>query len=92
MKHASEITPNLEHAAHGDQPKLRLPRKAQSGVGTRTHVGAAIPVDTISPEKRQSMIATTAYYRAERRGFAPGCELEDWCAAEAEIDQATKHG
>ena len=27
-----------------------------------------------------------AYYRAERRGFAPGHEVEDWLAAEAEID------
>ena len=32
------------------------------------------------------MIATAAYYRAEKRHFAPGCELEDWIAAELEID------
>ena len=32
------------------------------------------------------MIALAAYYRAERRGFAPGGELEDWLAAESEID------
>lgn len=31
------------------------------------------------------MIAVAAYYRAERRGFEPGHELEDWLAAEAEI-------
>jgi hypothetical protein len=31
------------------------------------------------------MIAEAAYYRAERRGFAPGFELEDWLAAEREI-------
>ncbi|HEY8507133.1 MAG TPA: DUF2934 domain-containing protein [Steroidobacteraceae bacterium] len=28
-----------------------------------------------------------AYFRAERRGFAPGHELDDWLAAEREIDQ-----
>ena len=33
----------------------------------------------------ENMIAVAAYYRAERRGFAPGHELEDWFAAEAEI-------
>jgi hypothetical protein len=33
------------------------------------------------------MIAEAAYYLAERRGFAPGHELEDWLAAEAEIDR-----
>jgi hypothetical protein len=32
------------------------------------------------------MIAENAYYRAERRGFLPGYEIEDWLAAEAEID------
>jgi hypothetical protein len=26
-----------------------------------------------------------AYFRAERRGFAPGYEIEDWLAAEAEV-------
>lgn len=30
-------------------------------------------------------IAEAAYYRAEKRGFAPGRELDDWFAAEAEI-------
>jgi len=35
---------------------------------------------------RRQMIAAAAYYRAEQRGFAPGCELEDWVVAEAEVD------
>lgn len=29
--------------------------------------------------------AIAAYFRAERRGFVPGHEAEDWLAAEAEI-------
>jgi hypothetical protein len=32
------------------------------------------------------MIATAAYFRAEQRNFSPGCELEDWLAAEQEVD------
>jgi hypothetical protein len=32
-----------------------------------------------------ALIAECAYYKAERRGFAPGLELEDWLAAESEI-------
>jgi len=32
------------------------------------------------------MIQDAAYYRAEKRGFAPGHEHEDWLAAEREID------
>lgn len=31
------------------------------------------------------MIAEAAYYRAQKRGFAPGLEAEDWREAEAEV-------
>jgi hypothetical protein len=37
------------------------------------------------PTARASRIAIAAYYRAERRGFAPGGELEDWLDAEREV-------
>jgi len=33
------------------------------------------------------MVAQAAYFRAERRNFASGHELEDWVAAEAEVDR-----
>jgi hypothetical protein len=33
------------------------------------------------------MIAQAAYFRAERRGFQPGHELEDWVSAEKEVDR-----
>lgn len=39
-----------------------------------------------SDHDRQQMIAERAYQLAEQRGFAPGAELEDWLAAEREID------
>jgi hypothetical protein len=38
-------------------------------------------------EDRTELIAKAAYFNAERRGFAPGHELEDWLAAENEVDQ-----
>lgn len=38
--------------------------------------------------KRHAMIAEAAYYCAQRRGFAPGHELEDWLQAEAELRRA----
>ena len=31
------------------------------------------------------MVSEAAYYRAEKRDFVSGYELEDWVAAEAEI-------
>ncbi len=38
-------------------------------------------------EDRRASIEKAAYLKAERRGFAPGHELEDWLAAEEEVDQ-----
>jgi hypothetical protein len=40
----------------------------------------------ITPEERWKMIAVAAYHKAEKRGFAPGNELQDWTEAETEID------
>lgn len=40
----------------------------------------------LTPEKRNQMIEIAAYYRAEQRGFAAGNELDDWLAAEREVD------
>jgi hypothetical protein len=40
----------------------------------------------VSAEGRREMIAQAAYLRAERRGFAPGLETEDWLTAELEVD------
>ncbi len=34
---------------------------------------------------RERLIAEGAYYRAERRDFAPGHELDDWLEAEAAL-------
>jgi hypothetical protein len=42
---------------------------------------------SVTEYERQQRIADNAYYRAERRHFAPGYELIDWFAAEAEVDR-----
>nr|WP_298726702.1 DUF2934 domain-containing protein [uncultured Steroidobacter sp.] len=39
-------------------------------------------------QERHDMVATAAYFRAQKRGFEPGHELEDWIAAEAEVAHA----
>jgi hypothetical protein len=46
----------------------------------------SVPAWEVSEWDRQAMIAEAAYYRSAARGFAPGHELDDWLAAEAEID------
>jgi hypothetical protein len=42
---------------------------------------------TLAAQERHALIANAAYLRAEQRGFGPGHELEDWLAAEAEVDR-----
>lgn len=41
-------------------------------------------IDMEMDEVRE-MVAKNAYYRAEKRGFEDGYELEDWLEAEQEI-------
>ena len=42
----------------------------------------------IDLETRHQMVASAAYYRAERRGFKDGSELADWLEAESDIEQS----
>ena len=45
------------------------------------------------PAERQEEIAVAAYYKAERRGFEAGGEVDDWLEAERQIDgQGTEKG
>jgi hypothetical protein len=39
----------------------------------------------------RKMISVNAYYRAEKRGFEPGYELDDWLEAEQEIIILYRH-
>jgi hypothetical protein len=54
---------------------------------TPISVATSTRVRTDVPESlRRDMIERAAYLRAEQRGFAPGFELDDWLAAEAEVE------
>jgi hypothetical protein len=52
----------------------------------------ASPGITVSADARRAMIEQAAYLRAERRGFSSGSEVEDWLAAEAEVDALLRAG
>ena len=41
----------------------------------------------VSNEEKYRLIAESAYFRSEKRSFAPGYELDDWLAAEAEFEK-----
>ena len=44
----------------------------------------------VEAEERQRRVALAAYYIAERRGLQAGFELDDWLAAEQQIDQEAR--
>jgi hypothetical protein len=62
----------------GTGPARALDRSTRQAIHEATTVGCGANL-------RHAMIAEAAYYRAERRGFEPGRELEDWLAAEGDI-------
>lgn len=64
--------------------------KAGCCTAASENVDAGAPGSVISPEERHNLIVAAAYGHAECRGFAEGCEMEDWLTAEAEIDQRLK--
>ena len=78
----SERNPNQNSAP----AKPNRTRKAKAAKATLEAPPASAELTSITRSDRQAMIATAAYYRAEKRHFSPGSELEDWIAAEAEID------
>jgi hypothetical protein len=41
----------------------------------------------VTAEEPHQLISQAAYFRAERRGYIPGSDLEDWLEAEAEIER-----
>jgi len=61
-------------------------------VGSSNPPEAAIPEDVVA--RLRACIAEAAYYRAEKRNFAPGRELQDWLEAERDITAAptASHG
>lgn len=69
--------------------KKRAPRKPAALAAKKTATATAT---FVGPGERVHLIAKAAYYRAEKRGFAPGHEAEDWLAAEAEVDAKLLRG
>lgn len=67
------------------------PRRRAAAVKPDSASGPATGI-TVSADARRAMIAQAAYLRCERRGFTPGAEVEDWLAAEAEVDALLRAG
>jgi hypothetical protein len=64
---------------------------------TRAIAGEGVAPATEQPAtgdtgNRHALISRSAYYRAEKRGFAAGSEVDDWIAAEKEFDERSGAG
>lgn len=68
-------------------PRKGAPRKPEAAIS------AVAPTfnQVVGPEQRAALIAEAAFLRAEKRGFASGDEVEDWLAAESEVDAELMH-
>lgn len=48
------------------------------------------PAATAALPEFDALVAERAYFKSEKRGFAPGFEIEDWLEAEAELGKPAK--
>lgn len=70
--------------------------KSSPAVSSAMSTSAAIPRNAIVVIKNRvdiidrTKIEKAAYYKAEKRNFSPGNEVQDWLEAEAEFDPLIK--
>lgn len=86
MSRKKEVSASTEKPAKPPKVVIRKP-KSPAPVMKKD---SANTLTTISPTERHSLIAQTAYLRAEKRGFCGGDPQEDWLIAETEVDQYLK--
>lgn len=77
-------SPNIQASAAVKTVTKRVPT---TPVDNSTLAAMTSFANRLSGDDRRRMIAESAYYRAEKRGFGEGNEVDDWLAAEAEINQ-----
>jgi hypothetical protein len=87
---------STSHVTTAHNPRRKSPAppvsagKKAVGSGLVAAAGAqAAQRQPVDPETKWMMIAEAAYYRAEKRGFVPGGELQDWLEAEAQMETAS---
>ena len=85
-RRSPDVVNPTEPAPVTENSTLRRPARS------RKPLIPTLPPAQLTPEARHALIAETAYLRAERRGFVPGQETEDWLAAEVEVDALLKAG
>lgn len=70
------------------------PRPAAKKTNATTTIlkPSTVSAPVLSSEQRSHYVAVAAFYISERRGFTLGNPVEDWLAAEAEVDRLIASG
>ncbi|MET0066210.1 MAG: DUF2934 domain-containing protein [Candidatus Thiodiazotropha sp.] len=80
-----------KHSEQELEPKKKNKKakkqKASKGKKAGKSAQAIAATSDIDPEMRHQMIATAAYYIAEKHGFDPAGSVDYWQQAEREIDR-----
>lgn len=63
------------------------PKKSAAAKPAASRASKAKSLKNVTPEQRYRMICDAAYFKAEKRNFAPENEVQDWLDAEAEINR-----
>jgi len=67
------------------------PRKSTKAVTVKRKPKSIVKPATPEPMELTGMIATAAYFIAQKRNFAAGSELDDWLAAEKQVMTQTSN-
>ena len=82
-------TSEQRSARQGGSEKLAVLTSQVPGTSNSPAMQEAALIDS---DQREDMIRKAAYFRAASRGFCPGQEVEDWLAAEREVDRRSANG
>lgn len=80
-------TNGTSHRSTTKPDQKRRPGRSGATTAEKNDLAAAIAAlwQDRGPEEAERRIAEAAYFAAERRGFEPGRELEDWLEAERHL-------
>ncbi len=90
----SKEIPNVIKADEKLAPKAPRARAKSTTPRAKKPAAAAAKAPTavaVSEDVRRGMIAEGAYLRAERRGFAPGHEAQDWLEPRLKSTHCSRH-
>jgi len=77
------------HDTAGPVPRV----DAQESAEPMSIIGrSAALMEPVHSHAREAMIAEAAFYRAARRNFDPGHELDDWLEAERAVERLLQAG